>query len=198
MTHPAPAAPRRVGRTRSVLAPVAAVLAVLAVLLTSTATPAVAHDSLVSSTPKDGSTVAEVPSEVALTFDEPAQRLGTSLVVTGPRGQVQTGTPRLVGATVRQSLATGAPAGHYVVAWRVTSVDGHPVSGTFAFTATAARPGTYHAVAGPASRPASAAARHGGGLFGARLAVGATVLLAVAIALAVRQARIRRGREARA
>jgi hypothetical protein len=35
---------------------------------------------------------------------------------------------------VRQSLA-GGPAGAYTVVWRVTSADGHPVSGTFAFTA---------------------------------------------------------------
>ncbi|HEY6797119.1 MAG TPA: CopD family protein, partial [Kineosporiaceae bacterium] len=35
--------------------------------------------------------------------------------------------------TVRVALAAGLPRGSYTVTWRVVSVDGHPVSGTFTF-----------------------------------------------------------------
>jgi hypothetical protein len=34
-------------------------------------------------------------------------------------------------------LAANAPAGNYTVAWRVTSADGHPVTGTLHFIAQA-------------------------------------------------------------
>ena len=37
--------------------------------------------------------------------------------------------------TVAQSIGPDAPAGTYTVQWRVTSADGHPISGTFGFTA---------------------------------------------------------------
>lgn len=111
------------------------------VLLPLTASPAQAHDALVSTSPADGATVATPPEEVVLTFNEPALAVGTQLVVRGPDGPVQRGKPRLVDATVRQAIATGSPAGRYTVTWRVTSADGHPVSGTFSFTATAAGSG---------------------------------------------------------
>jgi copper resistance protein C len=77
-----------------------------------------------------------------LTFDEPAIAMGTQIVITGPSGPAQAGAPRLVDNTVTQELQAGAPAGDYTVAWRVTSADGHPISGTFAFTATDAGAGT--------------------------------------------------------
>jgi copper resistance protein C len=39
---------------------------------------------------------------------------------------------------VTQDLQPGSPAGAYTVDWRVTSADGHPISGSFTFTAEAA------------------------------------------------------------
>jgi hypothetical protein len=48
----------------------------------------------------------------------------------------------------------GAPAGTYTVAWRVTSADGHPISGSFTFIAT--RPGSGAPVtAEPVPAPAT-------------------------------------------
>jgi methionine-rich copper-binding protein CopC len=105
------------------------------------AAPASAHNALVSTTPADGASVARTPATVVLTFNEPAIALGTEIVVTGPAGPVQQGPARLVDNTVNQDLQGGAPAGTYRVAWRVTSADGHPVSGTFTFTSRAAGPG---------------------------------------------------------
>ncbi|GGB31439.1 hypothetical protein GCM10011492_22600 [Flexivirga endophytica] len=121
---------------------VLAVFGCLAALQTATAPAASAHDFLIKTTPADGATVEHVPGMVRLVFDQPAQQIGTKMVVTGPRGPVQQGSPTLVDNQVRQQIAPGAPAGHYTVSWRITSADGHPVSGSFSFTAKEAAAGT--------------------------------------------------------
>ena len=129
-----PPSPRsRTSRTRTTAAALGAGL-----VLALVAAPAYAHDALRSSNPGDGATLATAPSQVVLTFEEPPVELGTQVVVTGPDGPVSTGTPRIVGDDVVADVQPQAPAGRYTVTWRVTSDDGHPVSGTFAFTAQAA------------------------------------------------------------
>jgi methionine-rich copper-binding protein CopC len=114
------------------------------------AAPAAAHNRIVGSDPADGATIVRTPDAVALTFTEPAVGLGTRVVVTGPDGTASTGAAELVDATVRQPLVPGAPAGTYAVAWRVTSADGHPITGELTFTAEAAGRGEYP---GPAAAP---------------------------------------------
>jgi methionine-rich copper-binding protein CopC len=104
----------------------------------ASASPASAHNTLTSTSPADQETVQVAPQAVVLTFDEPAILMGTEVVVTGPSGQVQQGQPRLADNTISEDLQPGVPAGTYTVAWRVTSADGHPVSGTFTFTAETA------------------------------------------------------------
>jgi methionine-rich copper-binding protein CopC len=130
--------PNRFGSRWLFRAP-AAVLAVTA-LLVGAAPAAEAHNILVGTSPTDGSMTAVVPGQVTLTFNEPAVAVGTILIVTGPAGQVQTGAAVLVNNTVTEQLRPGSPAGRYTVAWRVTSADGHPVSGKFSFTAMAPSP----------------------------------------------------------
>jgi methionine-rich copper-binding protein CopC len=97
--------------------------------------PVLAHNTLTSTNPAGQEMVQSPPQAVVLTFDDSVSATGTQVVVTGPSGQIQQGQPRLVENTVSQELQPGAPAGTYTVAWRVTSADGHPVSGTFSFTA---------------------------------------------------------------
>jgi hypothetical protein len=88
---------------------------------------------------------------------------------------------RAVDNTVTQSLEPGAPAGTYTVLWRVTSVDGHPVSGRFTFTAIAAAPGTRpaHITAPAAPRPTHADR----GVDITMLVAGAVAVVAVAAVL---------------
>lgn len=128
----------------------------LGLLLALAASPAYAHDELASSNPTDGATVATPPSQVVLTFEEAPVALGLQVVVTGPDGSVSSGTPRLAGAEVIQAVQPQAPAGRYTVEWRVTSDDGHPVSGTLAFTAQAAAAGVTPSAAAttPVATPA--------------------------------------------
>lgn len=123
------------------------------------AAPAAAHNRIVASDPAEGATVARTPSAVVLTFNEPAIAMGTRVSVTGPDGSVNRGVPQLVDATVQQPLAARATAGRYTVDWRVTSADGHPITGTLAFTSQApgeGRPADEPAAPAPAAGPPSA------------------------------------------
>jgi methionine-rich copper-binding protein CopC len=136
-----------------------AVVLAAAALLVGAATAAQAHNILEGTSPADGSTTKVVPAAVTLTFNEPALALGTEIIVTGPGGPAQSGAAVLVNNTVSEHLQPGSPAGQYKVLWRVTSADGHPVSGTFSFTATAAsagqRPTATPTTSSSTSTPAS-------------------------------------------
>ena len=141
------------------------------------ASPAWAHNALSSTSPEDKASVAHTPSSVVLTFDEPAIAMGTKLVVTGPAGPVQVGAPQLVDNTVTQNLQPGAPAGAYTVEWRITSADGHPISGVFTFTAKAAGDGS----GGPSSTGRSSTALPQGGGSALLLIAVAVVILAAGL-----------------
>lgn len=162
----------------------ASLLALLAAgALAIAPSPASAHDQLVSSDPAASQTVPHVPSAVALTFEEPPVTMGIQVVVTGPEGPVQQGSPKLAGLVVTQGLQGGAPQGTYEVAWRVTSDDGHPVSGTFTFTAQAAG---LDASPAPTALPVTPPGSHG------TIWLVAGLLAAVAIGLlAWRRSRLR-------
>ncbi len=176
------------------------VLVVAVAGLVSVAAAASAHNVLRSTDPVSGGEVATAPSDVSLVFDEPAIALGTVVEVTGPDGAlVSTGEPALEDTRVTQSLRSGLPAGSYRVQWRVTSSDGHPIDGEFAFTATGPataedrQPGSVEASAVPHS---SGAARVPEGDGGVGLAVVSGVVLAALVlaGLAV-SLRRRRGTE---
>jgi copper resistance protein C len=117
------------------------------------AAPALAHDVLVRTIPADGSTVNSVPPRITLVFAEPALALGTAVEITGPDGSVASGNAVLAGSTVGQGIQAGAPAGKYLVRWRVTSDDGHPVTGSFSFTAGQAGGGSQSAAPSRSSGP---------------------------------------------
>ncbi len=107
--------------------------------------PASAHNVLRSTTPAADSTVDAPPESVTLVFDEPAIAMGSVVEVTDPDGQVVSDGPvQLRDTSVVQPVVAGV-AGTYQVVWRVTSGDGHPIEGTFAFTASSG------AAAGPSS-----------------------------------------------
>ncbi|WUL71869.1 copper resistance protein CopC [Amycolatopsis sp. NBC_00345] len=118
------------------------------------ATPANAHSFLVSSTPVNDSSIANAPAEIVLEFNEPLDTGFTELAVLGPDGSShwEGGKPSITGPDLSAPLARLGPAGKYTVQYRVVSADGHPVSGSLAFTLT--QPGPGSAVpAVPASAP---------------------------------------------
>jgi methionine-rich copper-binding protein CopC len=114
-----------------------------------------AHAQLVSTTPADGEEL-RTAAEVTLTFSEDVNAQFLQVRVEGPAGDDTDGPATADGHTVTQPLATDLPAGAHTVVYRVVSVDGHPVSGTFTFTTTdgpsASAPS---AASGPTPVPAS-------------------------------------------
>ena len=104
-------------------------------LLVAVPATAFAHDVLERTNPADGTSVTQLPGTVVLTFSEAPLEIGTQVVVTGPAGPVSSGSPTVEGRDVTQALAPNAPGGDYTVSYRVTSDDGHPVTGTFSFHA---------------------------------------------------------------
>jgi copper resistance protein C len=171
----------------------AGVLAAATLLLGPGAGSAWAHDVLVGTGPTRDSTVVMAPSNVTLEFSDAPQALGTQIVVAGPdRAVVSQGAPEQDGTTVSQLLDDGLPAGRYTVEWRVTSADGHPLSGTFDFAVAQDAPtADAPASAGPAGSdrdPAGITTASDDSSFPVVwIAVG--VILAVAIGLVVRQLR---------
>jgi methionine-rich copper-binding protein CopC len=89
--------------------------------------PATAHASLVRASPADGSTISAAPARVTLTFDE-IVRAPAAIVVKGPDGRlVSTGRAEVLDNTASTAV-TIESGGAYTVAFRVVSVDGHPVA----------------------------------------------------------------------
>jgi methionine-rich copper-binding protein CopC len=108
------------------------------------ATPALAHNVLVGSSPANGASVATGPGTVSLTFDAPVQFGANYLTVIGPDGNhwEKTDNATVNGDSVSTSVAPLGPAGVYKVGYRIISADGHPVSGEVSFTLTKAGTGT--------------------------------------------------------
>lgn len=97
--------------------------------------PALAHDKLVSSSPKDGTALDAPPSEVVLTYNEAVQTSFANVVVAGPGGtNIAAGKPQVAGNKVTQPVKSEAPNGTYTVSWRVVSSDGHPIDGSFTYS----------------------------------------------------------------
>jgi len=96
--------------------------------------PASAHSVLIAMTPTNGSLVMVPPSQVVLTFDSPIQDIGDVVIVVGPDGtHAETGSPVIVNNVVTVDLKPITVPGHYRVAYRVTSTDGHPVTRELGF-----------------------------------------------------------------
>lgn len=174
----------------------AAGVIVAAVAVLAIATPASAHDQLVSSTPGDGEQLADAPTSVSMTFsgellvlDESAA--GAVVLVVDESGTDWVDGPVTVsGSTVTAALRPDMPVAGYQVRWQVVSEDGHPISGVVPFTIGDAAP---LAPAGPqpsaegdapdASRPDQIADETGGVVRTLLVAGGGAAIAVVVFAL---------------
>src|SRR5262250_1074053 len=107
------------------------VLVLLATL--APAAEAFAHASLIRSEPTDRAVVAQAPSILVLTFNEPVSPLVVRLV--RPTGEA-TELKDVVANDARLTipLPQGLTVGTYLLSWRVISADGHPVGGALTFS----------------------------------------------------------------
>jgi copper transport protein len=129
----------------------------LAALVWMAVLPAVAgaHATVVRVTPADRSVVAKAPSEVTIRWSEPVELGPDSVRLLDATGHT-IDTPKATHRdrqTAVLKLPSGLKEGTYVVSWRVTSADSHPVAGAFSFSigepsalVTAGAPGASSAI----------------------------------------------------
>ncbi|AVM64250.1 copper resistance protein [Dietzia sp. oral taxon 368] len=124
-------------------------VAVAAALLGGATAPSVmlapvaaAHSVLISVDPEDGSQLDAAPEQIVLTFNEEVNQNFASVAVTAgdDRTNRVAGKPMVDGETVTARVDDLAP-GAYTVGYRVTSADGHVVSGSSVFTVAGAEGG---------------------------------------------------------
>jgi methionine-rich copper-binding protein CopC len=120
-----------------------ALLGLSAVWLILWCSPALAHARLVEAYPSDGADLSGSPEQAQLLFNEPVEAEFDPLKVYDQEGdrtdednaRVSPNNAKLLVIDLKE-----LPEGSYTLDWRVTSADGHPVSGTqrFAVNATSA------------------------------------------------------------
>lgn len=122
-----------------------------------TAPVAAAHSVLLSVEPADGATVQAAPDTVTLTFNEKINPSFVTVAVNGTdRTNRVTGTPTTNGEVVTARVA-GLDDDDYTVGYRVTSADGHVITGSSRFTVGAGGAAAGAGDAGPTATDASTA-----------------------------------------
>lgn len=157
----------------------AVVAVVFAIVALAAAPVAGAHATRIATDPVADASLTVGPSQVSATFNEPLQTTFVAMTVVGPDDNLwSTGAPRVQGAVASVDLRPLGPVGVYTVNYRVTSADGHVVSGSWSFRLTTPGTGTPGP---PASSPSTA-----GGVPVWPFAAAAAVVVALVALLAVR------------
>lgn len=120
------------------LAPLTLVGALAVGFALAIATPAVAHNFIVSSTPAEGETLTELPAAWQITTNETlldlgGQGAGFALLVSDEQGRFYgDGCVTIEGAGLSMPAALGAD-GAYTLTYQFVSADGHTLSGELPF-----------------------------------------------------------------
>jgi copper transport protein len=108
-------------------------LALVLVVLLASPAAALAHAALQSASPAPGSVNATAPTRIELNFNEPVQVLSLRLIDAAGQDRSPASKPAARDGQVLWPLADRLPDGRYLVSWRVSSLDGHIIGGTFTF-----------------------------------------------------------------
>ena len=101
-----------------------------------------AHTVLTGTDPAADTTIDAGPARVTATFNEDLQPTFAAMTVVGPDGNLWSqGETSVQGATASVGLRPLGPSGRYTVNYRVTSDDGHVVSGSWSFAVRVAGTG---------------------------------------------------------
>jgi methionine-rich copper-binding protein CopC len=180
----------------------AAVFLLSGIAVVTTATPAFAHAELIGSNPAKDAALATPPQQVELTFNQSVTLGANPVTITGPGGASWTvGTPTVAGAVVTAPVQASGPAGAYSLIYEVVSQDGDDVTGAVTFTLTAAvAPPTTSATttteAAPTTTsviPAAEESTDDGGMPAWMWVLGAVVVLAAGVVVALRLTRPGKG-----
>jgi methionine-rich copper-binding protein CopC len=134
------------------------VAAFLAVLVPG---PAWAHNSLTKAEPGRNATLDRAPAGVRLTFLQKVDPEALTITVTdAAQRAVSTGPAGADGRTGSIDFTEPPGNGVYTVTYRVVSLDGHPVQGSYRFTVDdpTATPAPSAAPVSPSAQPSSAPA----------------------------------------
>ena len=102
-----------------------------------------AHATRVSTDPVENTELSQAPQTVSAMFSEALQTEFAAMTVVGPDGNLwSTGDPKVDGAVLSVGVRPLGPSGTYTVNYRVTSADGHVVSGSWSFRLTVPSTGT--------------------------------------------------------
>ena len=129
---PSPA--RRGGRGRIRLVLLVGWVWCLLAVGTALAPVAHAHANLVSTDPDEGAVLAEAPSSLTLTFDEPVDLSAESVRLYDATGTAVAEDARSVDDQVVVTPDERLGRGTYVLTFRVVSADGHPIAGSLSFS----------------------------------------------------------------
>jgi copper transport protein len=91
------------------------------------------HASLVDTSPADGARLEAPPAEVVLRFDEPVTPTAVRLLDGSGTPVPLPAAPGVRDNEMRVALPAELRAGQYLLSFRVTSLDSHPVGGSVAF-----------------------------------------------------------------
>ena len=110
--------------------------ATLLAIMTGYSIVAWAHSFPDQETPSAGQKVAISPSEVAIDFDAPIEKLFAKLEVAGADGTNEAvGAPQVSDDGRKLSIKVGAlKPGDYTVKWAVVCIDTHHTNGSYIFT----------------------------------------------------------------
>ena len=118
-----------------------ALAALVVALIVAGAAPAFAHATLLTTDPQPGGKFDTSPREISLRFNEPVEvSLGGIRLYDARERRIDVGEPEHPNGQGNQVAASMPKVddGTYVVTWRVTSADAHPVQGAFTFQVGAA------------------------------------------------------------
>ena len=177
-----------------------ALLWISVVWLLLSCVPALAHATLLQETPAAGGRLDEPPEQVRLRFNEPVDAEFDPLKVYDAEGNRVDEDDARIDPNDARVLVEGLEElsrGSYEVEWRVTSVDGHVVSGEYGFSISGSGEQGSRNGAGNGNQPAVG---NGGGSFDffphtvvyGALSVGTLALVVVLGLLVIKLARRRK------
>ena len=115
-------------------------VAVATMLVLATAGPASAHAELIRTDPAQGAVLDEAPDVVTFTFNEAVRGVPDGVEVFDAEGNPLSSSSRTRDKELLVTLDGEVGDGSLVVAWRVVSADGHPISGALTFAIGAPSP----------------------------------------------------------
>ena len=111
----------------------------MCVLVMSSNTPAIAHTTLVSSTPRNGATIQVTPKSFVLNFSEVLAQIGdkgiNTITLIGPsKIPVKLDSIRVMKSSISAKPFAPLPIGRYEIKYRVVAQDGHTLNGVIKFS----------------------------------------------------------------